>query len=111
MSKRLLQGNKFQAKIICRPFLFLVLTIFLFTTCLKAQESLQVGTATREMIVYAPPTIVKDRPLVISMHGMNQVMADQKNQTQFESVAKDNNFVLVFPNAINKQWQLWGNAD
>jgi poly(3-hydroxybutyrate) depolymerase len=48
------------------------------------------------MIIYAPAGIEQNRPLFISMHGMNQTMQDQKNQTQFESVAQANNFVLFF---------------
>ncbi|HJV78199.1 MAG TPA: carbohydrate-binding protein [Paludibacter sp.] len=121
MSNRLLQVAKFQDKvmiaimkerIISRQFLFVFLGVFLFTTGLKAQgESIQVGTATRQMIVYAPAGIEQNRPLVISMHGRGQTMTDQKNQTQFQSVAQTNNFVLVFPQSNGSDWQLWGTAD
>jgi uncharacterized repeat protein (TIGR02059 family) len=120
MSNRLFQNVKFQAKamisctkekIISYQFLFVLFGILLFTASLKAQESIQVGTATRQMIVYAPSGIVPNRPLVISMHGMNQTMYDQKNQTQFQSVAAVNNFVLVFPQSDGTQWQLWGDND
>jgi uncharacterized repeat protein (TIGR02059 family) len=120
MTYKLLQGNKFQTrtritimtgKVISRQFIFVMLSIFLFTTGLKAQESIQVGSATRQMIVYAPSGIVPNRPLVISMHGMNQTMYDQKNQTQFQSVAQANNFVLVFPQSNGSQWALWGTDD
>src|ERR1035437_8735898 len=120
MRNRLLQSCKFHAKdmivimtekIISRQFLFVLLSIFLFTNGLKAQESIQVGTTTRQMIVYAPVGIQQNRPLVISMHGMNQTMTDQKNQTQFQSVAAANNFVLVFPQSIGTQWQLYGTTD
>jgi len=121
MSVQLLQDGKFQAKAsivfikeknISTQYLFVLLSIFLFTNGLKAQEtSIQVGTATRKMIVYAPSGIEQNRPLVISMHGMNQTMYDQKNQTQFVSVAEANNFVLVFPQSNGSQWELWGTND
>lgn len=112
MSNRLLQVGKLQAKIISRHFLLALLSLFLFTTGIKAQgESIQVGTATRQMIVYAPAGIVQNSPLVISMHGRGQTMTDQKNQTQFQSVAQANNFVLVFPQSNGSDWQLWGIAD
>lgn len=91
-----------------------IFLVFLFVSnnlSAQVETSLTVGGTSRNMIVYAPAGIVKDRPLVISMHGMSQTMNDQKNQTQFMSVANRNNFVLVFPDAINKQWQLWGTAD
>jgi uncharacterized repeat protein (TIGR02059 family) len=89
-----------------------LLGVFLFPIGLIAQEvSIKVGTTSRQMLVYAPSGIEQNRPLVISMHGRSQTMYDQKNQTQFESVARDNNFVLVYPNAIDKSWQLWGTTD
>ena len=93
-------------------FITLVLSLLLITIGSNAQEtSIKVGTATRKMIVYAPSGIEQNRPLVISMHGMNQTMTDQKNQTQFQSVAQTNNFVLVFPQSNGSQWELWGNND
>jgi uncharacterized repeat protein (TIGR02059 family) len=87
-----------------------LLFVFLFVG-LKAQEEIKVGSATREMIVFVPSGIQDNRPLVISMHGMNQTMYDQKNQTQFQSVAQANNFVLVFPQSNGSQWELWGDND
>lgn len=95
-----------------RQFLFALLSIFLFAIHSNAQEeSIQVGSTTRKMIVYAPSGIEKNRPLVLSLHGMNQTMYDQKNQTQIQSVAAANNFVLVFPQSIGTQWQLYGTTD
>ena len=121
MSNRLLQTIKFynkiridimNEKIINRQFILLLLSFFMFTTGLMAQgESILVETTTRQMIVYAPSSIVQNRPLVISMHGMNQTMTNQKEQTQFQSVAEANNFVLVFPQSIGTQWQLYGTTD
>jgi poly(3-hydroxybutyrate) depolymerase len=95
-----------------RYHLIVLLVVFLFAVNLSAQEiSIKVGSTTRDMIIYAPPGIEPNRPLVISMHGMNQTMNDQKNQTQFQSVAEANNFILVFPQAIDNSWQLWGTTD
>ncbi len=120
MSKQLLQANLFQLKVmtdktkgkfIDLQFLLVLSVIFLFSINLKAQETIQVNSSTREMIVYAPPGIESNRPLVISMHGMNQTMYDQRNQTQFQSVAEANNFVLVYPQSDGTQWQLWGDKD
>lgn len=120
MHNQLLQGSLVQnktritsitEKIISLQFLFVLLSIFLIPFSFSAQESIQVGTATRQMIVYAPSGIEQNRPLVISMHGRGQTMNDQKNQTQFQSVAQANNFVLVFPQSDGENWQLWGDND
>ncbi|WP_291125927.1 carbohydrate-binding protein [Flavobacterium sp. UBA6031] len=111
MSNRLLPGPKFQAKIISCRFLVVLLCIFLFTTGLKAQEPILVGTSTRQMIVYAPTGVQQNSPLVISMHGMNQTMTNQRDQTSFQSVAQANGFVLVYPQGLNNTWQLSGTTD
>jgi poly(3-hydroxybutyrate) depolymerase len=74
-------------------------------------EDLQVGTTTRKMLVYAPSSIVPDRPLLISMHGYNQDINYQKNQTKWEVIAKENNFVVVYPGGINNSWDISGTTD
>lgn len=93
--------------------LYLLLMMIVIPVCSMAQveRTLIVGSANRKMIVYAPPGIGTDRPLVISMHGMNQTMTDQLNQTSFQSVADANGFVLVYPQSIGTTWDLYGTSD
>ena len=101
-----------QRMLIKKRFLFLVVTILLFSTNLKAQiEDIKVGTATRKMLVYAPSGIEANQPLLISMHGMNQDIAYQQNQTKWETIAKANNFVVVYPAGINNSWDISGTSD
>lgn len=120
MHNQLLQGSLLQnktritsitEKFISLQFLFVLLSFFLISFSSAAQEPIQVGTATRQMIVYAPSGIEQNKPLVISMHGRGQTMYNQKDQTQFQSVAEANNFVLVFPQSDGGNWQLWGDND
>jgi poly(3-hydroxybutyrate) depolymerase len=99
-------------KFINLQFLFIVLSMFLLSSNSKAQiESIQVGTATRNMLVYAPPGIEQNRPLLLSLHGLNQDIYYQQNQTQWKSVADENNFVVVYPAGINNSWDLNGTSD
>lgn len=89
-----------------------ILAVFLLSFTSKAQtEPIQVGTSTRNMLVYAPPGIEKNRPLLLSLHGLNQVITYQQNQTQWETIAKANGFVLVYPAGINNSWDLSGTTD
>lgn len=74
-------------------------------------EDLLVGTTPRKMLAYAPSSIVPGRPLVISMHGYNQDINYQKNQTQWELVAKENNFVVVYPGGVGNAWDISGTTD
>ncbi len=89
-----------------------ILSVIVATQQLKAQiEEITVGNTVRQMLVYAPSDIEPNRPLLISMHGYNQDINYQKNQAQWELVAKENNFVVVYPGGINRSWDLSGNRD
>lgn len=93
-------------------FLLIVLGVIAGVDKMKAQiEDFTVGNTTRKMLVYAPSTIVPGRPLLISMHGYNQDINYQKNQTKWEDVAKEHNFVVVYPGGINNAWDISGNRD
>lgn len=92
--------------------LITVFFVFLLTFNLKAQiEDFKVGTTTRRMLVYAPSSIEPNRPLLLSLHGLNQDINYQQNQTKWEEVAKANNFVVVYPCGINNSWDLSGTND
>jgi poly(3-hydroxybutyrate) depolymerase len=107
IKSNILDMKQFNHKLLLSVFMLL-----LFSFNLKAQiEDFKVGTTTRKMLVYAPSGIVPNRPLLISLHGMNQDIAYQQNQTKWELVAKENNFVVVYPGGINNSWDLSGNSD
>lgn len=94
------------------PLLLTLLALFLHSSAIKAQtETLKVGTRTRTMLVYAPPGIEKNRPLLLSLHGLNQDINYQKGQAQWETVAKANKFVVVYPAGINNSWDISGTID
>jgi len=86
-------------------------SLLVLTTLSYAQENIVVNGKTRNMIVYAPSGIAKDRPLVISLHGMNQDAAYQKSTTKWELVADTAQFVVVYPNGLNKSWDISGSTD
>lgn len=91
--------------------LLLLFFATIFGTSVWGLENIPVGTTTRTMIAYAPAGLTPKRPLMISMHGMNQDAAYQKGQAQWELVADTANFVVVYPNGINNGWDISGNRD
>jgi poly(3-hydroxybutyrate) depolymerase len=104
--------NVFIYKVFNFHLFFILLLFCCFSNSVNAQiEDFKVGTTTRKMLVYAPSTIVPNRPLLISMHGYNQDIAYQKNQTQWETIAKAENFVVVYPGGIGNAWDITGNTD
>ncbi len=73
--------------------------------------TLTVDGTQRNYIVYVPKNLGENRPLLISCHGMNQDAAYQKKMLDIESVCDTAKFVTVFPNGIDKSWDISGNRD
>jgi poly(3-hydroxybutyrate) depolymerase len=82
-----------------------------FVLPLSAQEKLKVGGTEREYKIYVPNDLGANRPLLISCHGMNQDAAYQMGMLDIKSVADTAKFVTVFPEGINKSWDISGNRD
>ena len=95
--------------------LYLLLSIFyllLLPLISSAQlTTLNVGGTNRSLFVYAPSGLQQNRPLVISMHGLNQDINYQKGQAKWELVADTAKFVVVYPAGINNSWDINGTRD
>lgn len=88
--------------------------LFLLTSpwMLYAQlQDIKVGSSTRNMIVHVPANLASGRPLLLSLHGLNQDAPYQQSTAKWESIADTAKFALVYPNAINKSWDISGDAD
>ena len=79
----------------------------------SAQENIQVGNTTRNMITYVPEGLpAYNAPLVISLHGMGQDANYQRNtNSKWDAVADTAKFVMVYPNGNNKSWDIGGDTD
>ena len=91
-----------------RTLLFLLLAV---TSLMVKADEITVDGTKRNYIVYAPKNLGEKRPLLISCHGMNQDANYQKDMLKIESVADTAKFVTVFPNGIDKGWDISGNRD
>lgn len=86
--------------------------VFLVVSALSVfAEDIIVDNISRNYIVYAPKNLGDNRPLLISCHGMNQDAAYQKGMLQIESIADTAKFVTVFPNGIDRGWDIGGDRD
>ena len=88
----------------------LLLLLMAGTICAHA-DNISVNGTNRNYIVYAPKNLGENRPLLISCHGMNQDANYQKGMLVIESVADTAKFVTVFPNGIDKGWDISGDRD
>lgn len=91
--------------------LFCLLLTVLGSLTVSAQEKITVDGTVRSYLEYVPKDLGTGRALLISCHGMNQDAAYQKNMLAVESVADKEKFVTVFPEGINKGWELSGDRD
>ena len=88
--------------------LSLILFVLISLSTTFQAETLIVDNTTRDYIVYAPKNLGSQRPLLISCHGMNQDAGYQKGMLQIEAIADTAKFVTVFPNGINRGWDISG---
>ena len=90
----------------------LILALFAVAAMLPGKaDNITVNGTQRNYIVYAPKNLGENRPLLISCHGMNQDANYQKGMLVIESVADTAKFLTVFPNGIDKSWDISGNRD
>ena len=92
----------------------LLMTVLMAICLLRpatAQETIKVGGTQRAYKIYVPKDLGAKRPLLISCHGMNQDAAYQMGMLEIQSVADTAKFVTVFPEGIDKSWDISGNRD
>lgn len=93
---------------------FYVLSFLLLMSCLHIQAqqgTVNVNGTKRSYIAYVPKNLGENRPLLISCHGMNQDANYQKGMLTIERVADTAKFVTVFPEGIDKSWDIGGDRD
>ena len=74
-------------------------------------ESLTVNGTSRKMKVYVPDNTPSGAALVIACHGMNQDANWHDSNSKWAAVADTAKFVLVFPEGIDRGWDIGGNRD
>jgi poly(3-hydroxybutyrate) depolymerase len=94
-----------------KSFWFGLLFFVAAAAAMGQDVTIRVGTANRVAMVYAPANLPANRPLLISLHGMDQDAEYQRNQTAWNAKADAEKFLVVYPRAINLRWDISGNSD
>lgn len=90
----------------------LLLLVSMTTAAGDVNGTIDVGGTTRNYITYVPAGgCPEGRPLLISCHGMNQSAAYQKEHLAIEAIADTAKFITVFPDGIDKGWDISGDRD
>lgn len=82
-----------------------------FTAQSQNTESINVNGSIRYYVPYVPENLGTNRPLLISMHGMNQDANYQRGMLQIESIADTAKFLTIFPEGEGRSWDISGNKD
>ena len=96
--------------------IFLILLLTAGVVSVKA-DNITVNGTNRSYNVIVPQNLGENRPLLIFCHGYNQDANwmqnnEFKNETvSMEAVCDTAKFVCVFPNGINKSWDISGDSD
>jgi len=89
--------------------------VFLLSTSVFAQttvtKSFQVAGVARTCVVHVPSGLSNNPPLVFNIHGYNIDGALMRSITQMDKVADREKFIIIYPNAINKSWNMSGGDD
>ncbi|BCU77598.1 hypothetical protein llg_23130 [Luteolibacter sp. LG18] len=85
--------------------------VLVLPTAWAETVNLTVGSISRNMIIHAPVGIEANRPLVISLHGLNQNAAYQQSQAALDPIADTERFLVAYPNGLNSSWSLSGTTD
>ncbi|MFO7613285.1 MAG: PHB depolymerase family esterase [Bacteroidales bacterium] len=87
----------------------LFISVFTWCTLLFSQEySIIHNGLTRTYRLYLPDGYnpSESYPLVINMHGMGSNALEQEIYTEFNQVSDTGEFIVVYPNGVNKLWNV-----
>ncbi len=94
-----------------KHYLLAFLCLSSLTAMAEGPEKLIVDGKSRNMIVHVPENTPQNAPLVITLHGFNQSAEYQRSTTRWDAVADTAKFIVVYPDAINSWWDVYGQSD
>jgi poly(3-hydroxybutyrate) depolymerase len=77
----------------------------------KPTDSFKFAGVMRSYVVYAPSGLGSNPPLVFNVHGYNIDGPLMRAITQMDKVADREKFIIVYPSALNKSWNMSGGDD
>ena len=91
---------------------FLGAFIALLASGASAQDvNMQFNGVSRHYILHAPTGLPEKPALVFMIHGYSMTAQQEVNDTKFNDLSDKEKFVVVYPDAINKAWDLAGETD
>jgi polyhydroxybutyrate depolymerase len=90
-----------------KPFLiFIALTLVFLPGFGQQNGTLIHDGQTRSYIYYSPDQNNEPLPLLIAMHGYTQTAGTIMNFSEFNELADEHNFLVVYPQGIDNSWNV-----
>lgn len=105
-----------QAVKILRGLFFLLITMLLIappsavTAAATSERSLQVGSLRRAFRIYVPSALASPAALVFVLHGGGGTARQMERSVTFNALADRSGFVVVYPDAVDRNWNDGRNA-
>ena len=94
--------------------LAILATLLTLTNLVYAQvDSIYDQGTYRTFIVHLPTdySAKNQYPLVLNLHGLRANAKQQQTYSQFDEVADQKGFIVIYPNGTNESWSTRGNKD
>ncbi len=92
--------------------LFFCVALSVYSVAQNMNRTIWVDGLQREYTIHLPPAYnrLQKLPLIFALHGGGSTAKSAVNFYGLEPLADENNFIVVYPNAIKKAWQIPGMA-
>jgi len=84
--------------------LFVLIALLWFTLPVHAQDTVIHDGIAREFWVFVPDGLRTPAPLVIALHGGGGTAAGWRAETDWDTLAQANGFIVVYPQGVNREW-------
>ena len=97
--------------------IFILAGLIIWNVLDRTNGSLVSSGEKREYLLYVPesydPTSAQNVPLVINIHGFSQWPANQANVSQWNQLADEEGFIVVYPSGLGipKRWRVTRTAE
>jgi poly(3-hydroxybutyrate) depolymerase len=88
----------------------LVIAVSILTQGYAQTRTMQIAGVSRKYIVHAPSGL-DNPPLVFNIHGYDMDAASEQSYTKMDAVSDREKFIVVYPEALNRSWDLSGAND
>ena len=91
-------------KTLIKSIIFICLTTFSY----GQTQGIKIDGEMRQFTMYIPTTINKEKPvaLVLNFHGSGMTALEQMFYTEMNTTADNHNFIVVYPQGKNKDWNV-----